>query len=61
MTWLSYWEAEGMVVELSKMAAKPVTTVQDYISTFVRVTYWIFQEDAGILSSNNKKDIVDWK
>lgn len=37
MIWFPYWKVDGMVVvlQLDKKAAKPVTTVQDCVTTFV--------------------------
>ena len=39
LTWLFYREVEAMVVEsqLGEEASKPVTTVQDCVSTFLSV------------------------
>ena len=52
MTRLSYQEREGMAVELGLQAAKPLTTVQDCVSTFVSVKPLdIFKETSGEFSS----------
>lgn len=40
MNWFSYQQVEGMVLELGKKTTKPVTTVQDRVSTFVSVNWY---------------------
>lgn len=59
-TWLSHWEVERIVVVLQ---ARAVTTVQQWISTFVSVTLLdFFKETAGSFPAMflaTKLDIVD--
>lgn len=50
-TWLLYQEVAGMVVEAQP--AKPVTAVQDYVSTITSMKPMdIFQETLGSISSS---------